>query len=251
MAQQRHLNNAPVTEALIDFRVAPPSHKLDETAKRRLEERLAGTYVLKGPIRLSQFLLGVAPTGEGSSITTTEELGARYHSSDDKFVAQFQSQGFTVSRLVPYTTWEHLRDEARRLWEFYVEALKPERVIRVACRYINNLRLPMQGGRHFEDFLTAAPAVPEKLPQAMLGFLKRVVIADYNEKAITILTQVLEHTQGISIEAVPVILDIDVQSQETFAPTDAALWECLDRLRRLKNAAFFESIHEATAELYA
>jgi hypothetical protein len=45
-------------------------------------------------------------------------------------------------------------------------------------------------------------------------------------------------------------LDVDVQCEEQFDPGDPGVWECFERLRGLKNAAFFESITEVAAVLY-
>ncbi len=46
------------------------------------------------------------------------------------------------SRLPPYEDWAKLLIETKRIWTQYVERLAPQRVTRVATRFINNLRLP-------------------------------------------------------------------------------------------------------------
>ena len=211
-------------------------------------EGLRNTYVLKGPIRVGE--INFESIQDLSIKVATQELGFRFHSMDEKFVAQFQHQGFTLSRLAPYTDWMHLKREAERLWPLYVSVLKPERVARIACRYINNLNLPMRPGQDFSDFLTAGPDVPKALPQLLMSYMQRLAIAYPEKKAITILTQLLEPNAAVTIDKVPVILDVDVQCQEQFDPSDLGMWECLERLRELKNGAFFESITEAAAELY-
>jgi len=215
MAQYRHLKNAPITEALVDLRVQS-SRKIDAAGLKKLTEDLGNTYVLKGPIRVGE--VNFESTQELAVKVATQELGFRFHSTDDKFVAQFQHQGFTLSRLAPYTDWTHLKREAERLWPLYVKVVKPERVIRLACRYINNLNLRMRPGQEFSEFLTAAPDVPNALPQTLMSFMQRVVIAHPEMKAITILTQLLEPNAAATIDKVPVILDVDVQCQEQFDP---------------------------------
>lgn len=247
MARHRHLNNAPITEALVDLRFQS-SRRIDAGLVETLKSRLDGSYVLKGPIRLGEVNFGAAQTIEVK--VATQELGVRFHSADEKFVAQFQHQGFTLSRLAPYTDWEHLKREAARLWPMYVEIAPPERVVQMACRYINNLSLPMRYGQDFSEFLTAAPDVPKALPQDVLSFVQRVVIPYPEIKAITILTQLLEPNAAAAMDKVPVVLDIDVQCRQEYDPCGAEMWQCLDRLRKLKNSAFFESITEAAAGLY-
>lgn len=247
MARYRHLKSAPITEAVVDLRVQS-THKIDAGVVETLTRSLDGRYVLKGPIRIGEInLAGVEPL---EVKVGTQELGLRFHSADEKFVAQFQHQGFTLSRLAPYTDWEHLKAEAEHLWPMYVAAAQPERVVQVACRYINNLSLPMRHGQDFTEFLTAAPDVPRALPQDLLSFVQRVVIPYPEIKAITILTQLLEPNAAAATDKVPVILDIDVQCRQQYDPRGSEVWECLERLRELKNMAFFESITETAAGLY-
>ncbi len=246
MAKQRHLNKAPIVEAVVDLVVEPPC-VLDDELQKRLVERLGDGYSLKGHVQRGQFSFNPKLGATAGS----HLLGYRFHSTDEKFVAQFQVERFTLSRLTPYTTWEQLRDEAMRLWPIYVNALEPKLVSRAACRYINNLQLPMQLGQDFKVFLESPPEVPKDLPQGLLSFMQRFVIAYPDHGAITTLTQVLEPNAALNLERVPVILDIDVHCQRQFEPNCADIWECLERLRGLKNDAFFASITETAAELYA
>ena len=247
MARHRHLKNAPITEAIIDFK-AQSSGKIEPSQLEKLRENLQGAYVLKGPIRIGEINLEGAQ--EIAVTVATQELGFRFHSTYEKFVAQFQNQGFTLSRLAPYTDWTHLKGEAQRLWPVYVRAVEPKQVVRVACRYINNLNLPMKPGQDFSEYLTAGPDVPEALPQLLMSYMQRVVIPYPDRNVITILTQLLEPNAAVTIDKVPLILDVDVQCQGQFQPGDSRLWDCLERLRGLKNDAFFESITEAAAMLY-
>jgi len=247
MARQRHLRNAPITEALIDLRVQP-SRRVDERTAEMLAKRLQNTYALKGPIRLNAWEVQFGEEPEAR--VATQLLGFRFHSADEKFVAQFQNEGFTLSRLAPYTEWEHIKSEAERLWPLYADVLRPERIRRIACRYINNLSLTMRQGQDFHDFLTAPPQVPPALPQMLNAFVQRVVIACPELNAITILTQLLEPNVATTLEKVPLILDIDVQCQKQFEPHSSEIWQNLNQLRGLKNAAFFESITETAAQLY-
>lgn len=247
MARPRHLKNAPITEALIDFRVQS-SLKIDEAAAEVLTDRLRAAYVKKGQILMGAINLHAAEPLQVQ--VATENLGVRFHSTDEKFVAQFQHQGFTISRLAPYTDWEHLKSEAERLWPMYVEVIKPERIVRTACRYINNLNLPMRSDQQFSEFLSAPPSIPPRLPQNVMSFMQRMVIPYPEIPAITLLTQLLEPNAAAGNDIVPVILDIDVQCLQQFDPHGPEPWQCLDRLRELKNAAFFESITEVTAGGY-
>ncbi len=247
MARQRFLKNAPITEGLIDIRTRARSD-FDIQALTALAARLEPDYSNKGQIVHQEVNVQLSADAPASTHAVSRDFGFRYHSCDDKYVAQFRLNGFTLSRLAPYETWEKLSGEARRLWTIYLECAAPETVTRVATRFINNLRLPMQHGDPFEAYLTASPQVPSPLPQSILAFLQRIVIHDPELDANANITQVWQ--PGTASDRVPVILDIDVYRESEFAPHAAEIWDYLQQLRALKNRAFFESLTEKAVELY-
>lgn len=251
MAKSRtHLPHAPVTEAVIDFRVVARKD-LPGAAFEPLVERLAPDYVKKGPIVEILTSFAVDPKGERSSDVASQEIGVRMHSADDRYVAQFQLTGFSLSRLEPYETWDKLFAEAQRLWALYVDAVRPDKVVRVATRFINNLRLPMQPGEDFGVYLTKPPQVPEGLPQGLSSFLQRVLLHDPKTDIRATLTQALQSLPGGDLpERIPVILDIDVYRLAEFGPGSRELWDCLEGLRAFKNLAFYESLTEQAVEQY-
>lgn len=248
MARARYLPNAPITEGLIDFRVRTARELTPETLEQ-LEARLRGSYAEKGSIVQQEVNFG-APDGTQPARVVAREVGARFHSEDEKHVAQFQHEGFTLSRLAPYAGWESLKSEAGRLWTIYVELAGPEAITRVACRFINNLRLPLAPGQDLAEFLTASPQIPPALPQVMLAYMQRVVIAHPELNARTVLTQMLDPNAMAATNAVPVILDIDVQCEQEFSPNGPEVWERLEQLREMKNKVFFECLTERAVELY-
>lgn len=251
MAKSRtYLSHAPITEAVIDFRVVA-QNSLTVAALEPLVERLAPGYVKKGPIFELLASFAVDPQGERSSDVASQEIGVRMHSADDHYVAQFQLAGFSLSRLEPYETWDNLFAEAQRLWALYVDTVGPDRIVRVATRFINNLRLPMRPGEDFGVYLTKPPQVPEGLPQGLSSFLQRVFLHDPKADIRATLTQALQSLPvGDLPERIPVILDIDVYSLTGFDPNSRELWDCLERLRAFKNLAFYESITEKAVEQY-
>ena len=105
MAGHRHLKNAPITEALIDFKVILPSDfrvqdfeslsdKLCDRYPKRLEQRKYKTELqLEKDKRITQ--------------NTDYDLGGYYFKSEDeKKIAQFRKDGFSFSQLSPYTRWD-------------------------------------------------------------------------------------------------------------------------------------------------
>ena len=246
MAAPKHLPNAPIKEALIDLRVAlPPDQELSHLDA--VYDQIRDRFPIKKTIHEGRFGVnfdfkeGVPP----KTIASHLSLGFRYESADGRRVAQFRLNGFTYSRLAPYTTWEEMRDEARDLWGIFVQAASPFRVTRAATRFINIIPIPLPFD-DFEEYLTAPPRIPDNLPQGLNSYMTRIVLPNPLIDATAIITQALE---GVEISHAPVVLDIDVLTNRDFDVSCEKYWEVLEDLRVFKNKIFFESITEKTAEL--
>lgn len=244
MVEYQTLRRAPITEALIDIRVKL-TPELDVKQIDSFYESIKHDYPQKQEQRLSQVEVEQKP-GEGLIKSSTKINGYRYISSDKKQIAQARLDGFTFSRLHPYTTWEDLRSEAYKLWLLYKQVTTPELITRVALRYINNLKIPMPI-KDFSDFLTAPPQVPEKLPQGVSSFITRVVIYEPTIGANAIITQALEQ---IATDVVPIILDIDVFKFQSEGIEEKEAWDTIEKLRNFKNQIFFKSITNKLEEMY-
>lgn len=245
MARQRHLKNAPITEALIDFRV---KLKSDFDIKKFLSVKadLSNSYPKSEPRRL---ITGAFGMEKGKLfVQPPKDEGIRgyfYKSEDEKNVVQFRMDGFTFSRMHPYTEWESVISEAKRLWEIYYSIASPEIIERIAVRTINRLdiKLPIND---FNEYLVAPPIVPSSLPQAVSQFLTRMVIHG-GDKVIN-LVQAMEPSADES--KMTIILDIDVFKVSTSGLDVSSIWSEFEELHELKNKVFFESITEKAAEVY-
>jgi uncharacterized protein (TIGR04255 family) len=250
MANIRPLARAPVFEALIDLRVQAPEGMSVERLEKALEERSFG-YHKKGPVVRGNFgvFINAEETPSGPQMQgSTTIVGVRTHSSDDRYVAQFTLEGFTLSRLWPYESWEALVAETKRVWSIYVACVAPVRINRVATRYINNLQLPVKPGERFRRYLTGLPDMPSDYPQTISSFFQRFVVYDEKCGATAILTQALE--QVTEATPLPVILDIDVFRETKFPVGSPVVWQYLAELRDLKNRCFFGALTEEAVELY-
>lgn len=246
MATPRYLPNAPIKEALIDLRVALPSDQ-ELSHLDAVHDQIRDRFPIKKTIHEGRFGVtfdfkaGVPP----ETIASHLSLGFRYESADGRRVAQFRLNGFTYSRLAPYTKWEEMCDEARELWGVFVKVASPLRVTRVATRVINIIPIPLPFD-DFEEYLTAPPRIPGNLPQGLSGYLTRIVLPNSSINAAAIITQAFE---GVANGHAPVVLDIDVFTDRDFDVSGDVYWEVLENLRVFKNSIFFESITEKTAEL--
>ncbi len=246
MASPRHLDHAPITEAIIDFRVKlPKDFEVEQLAT--LKDKLRDRYPKVEEHRLVR---GIFELKAGRPASRSADLGLRgflFRSGDLLSVAQFTIDGFTFSRLRPYTSWEDIFPEARKLWSLYVETASPEFITRVAARYINHLNVPSPT-KDFSQYLNAPPTIPPDLPKDMNSFLTRIVIHEPKLKVAANITQALE--PGKEPGQIVIILDIDVYKKQEFEINDQTLWSTFADLRNLKNQIFFSSITEETARLF-
>jgi uncharacterized protein (TIGR04255 family) len=248
MAKQRHLANAPITEALIDVHVNPQPGLTFDMLKQSVSDSDFGYYE-KGRITKKRLQFKLPTDGQPPEIPAhlVQQVGFRMHTYDEKYVAQFRLSGFTLSRMPPYEEWRKLVEESKRLWAIYRERLSPERVVRLATRSINNLHLPMQPGDSYQTYLHKLVDVPDGAPQAVASFFQRFELVDASTSRVNLTIALQENSLN---SRMPVILDIDAFKIVDLAPTDDQLWEILEHLRNLKNETFFSSLTEKAADLY-
>ncbi len=246
MAHQRHLNHAPIREALIDVQVAEVSLAAVDRVVGLVRNRFQKSAVLW------QASLGLNFGVDGQNSTSAQQirLGTRLETDDGCHVLQLRTNGFTFSRLIPYMDWQQLRDEAADYWKYYADEARPAEVVRLAVRYINELHLPLPMV-NLDDYLVASPKIPEGLPQALSSFIQRVIIAERTSSSTAIVTQAFEGSAAAPDSHVPIFLDIDVFRSVNISTTNLAdIWPILAELRDFKNAIFFSHLTEKAVELF-
>lgn len=248
MAEIRHLKNAPITEAIIDFRVKNSNVQSLEKSTDYLKERIFDSYpkaqAMLGYQAEVRFRLG------GVTEQTAGDTGFKgyfFTSEDGLNVAQFRADGFTFNRLKPYTSWENIFTEVMRLWGLYIEVAKPEYVIRIAVRYINHIKIPLPV-EDISRYLTTLPDSPKNTFYQLRGFLTRLQFVELKLNLEAITTQALELSPDPN--SVILYLDIDAYKQGQFSPLDEDIPKILKALREMKNTIFFGSITEETVRLF-
>jgi len=243
MPDPRHLRNAPITEAIIDFRVkARAGFRPEEFAdlRTRLAERFPNVDERRGLQATFEVIQG---QGQPPVVQDLGLHGYFFKTSDGKTVAQFRVDGFTFNRLHPYTSWEELFPQAMELWRLYSSISKPDVITRLAIRYINRIVLP-PGAVAFETYLRAAPVIPPELPQYISSFLTRVTIHDPETDIAAHVAQALEASPPG--HQLAVILDIDAYKQSELSTDDPTIQQTCERLRSFKNLIFFNSLTDET-----
>jgi len=248
MAEVRHLNNAPITEAIIDFRVKLPSEFKVE-AFLELKKTIGDRFPKVEERKLFSSQLRIKkgkpqpPSAEYHGVQ-----GYFFRPEDDKKVVQFRIDGFTFSRLKPYTYWEEMLEEARELWGMYCEIAQPEAVTRLATRYINHINIPLPID-DLSDYFTASPKIPDNAQGVISGFLSKVVVYDQELDVATNIVQALEKSTKPD-KYITVVLDIDSFKTGDFNVSNGEIWETFANLHNIKNQMFFSSITDETARLF-
>lgn len=248
MAEVKHLNNAPITEAIIDFRVKlPPEFNVE--AFRKLKKTIGDRFPKVEERKLFSSQLRIKkgkpqpPSAEYHGVQ-----GYFFRPEDDKKVAQFRIDGFTFSLLKPYTHWEEMFAEARELWEMYSEIAQPEAVTRLAVRYINHINIPLPVD-DLSDYFTASPEIPDNIQGVISGFLSKVIVYDQKMDVSTNIVQALEKSTKPD-KHITVVLDIDSFKTGDFNVSNGEMWDIFANLHNLKNQVFFNSITDETARLF-
>jgi len=239
-----HLRRAPISEALIDIQVDLP-----DGSERDLLDGFCQAIEDRYPIKKEQHEFSGQFKMEIEQSQPTATASKRFSgylltSQDGLEVAQGRLDGFTYSRLCPYQSWEELQEEAKRVWEVYIDCLRPILIKRIAVRYINKIVIPV--GSDLRDYLATNFDIAQNLPQSIADFLLRIVIPFPDEGCSAIITQTFDHAS--EKDQMPLIFDIDVFQVGEPSIASATLWEQLGRLRSVKNRIFFESIEDKVIE---
>jgi uncharacterized protein (TIGR04255 family) len=127
MARRRPLARPPIKEALVDFRIAsdPP---VEPERLQALRPLIISDYPKVEEKKGYQAEFRFDKSGRMSP--TTSDLGFHglfFNTADDKRIAQFRRDGFTLNQLAPYSTADDLIREALRLWDLYRDNMQPPR----------------------------------------------------------------------------------------------------------------------------
>ena len=237
------LSKAPITEALIDIQVKLPDNfdinKLDNI------KGISADNTTKHELRRFESKFNIKD-GQPLADVSNKILGYRYISSDNLYVFQARFNGFTLSRLAPYETWELFKKEGCRLWDIYSEITNPF-IVRIAVRYINKIIIPFPI-KDFGDYFTAPITVPEELPQGVNSYFNRVIINEPSIGASAIITNSMEPIS--KPDFVPIMIDIDVFKINTNGFEAEEIWNTLSMMRDFKNKIFYNTITDKLKEMF-
>jgi len=230
----------------VDVRVSVPEN-FDLAVLKQAQAVLALDYPKVGERHYIELTSEIAT--QTSSVTqkkVTTLAGYVFSSSDDRQVVQFRRDGFTFSRLSPYTNWKTVVREAMRLWQIYIKAARPITATRIALRYINHLELKCPV-HEVHRFLEYRPNLPATVPEHVRSSFSRLLVQGYPNSISAFITQAIE---ALESDKTKVLLDNDVFREGLFSLDEQEISRVLEDLHAIKNDIFFASIKDETARLY-
>lgn len=115
MYKQKRYSKAPITEAIIDFRVAlPEGFSADNFAN--IHSHISDRFPTKQPIYAGMGSLVFQPGSSVKVDANQQEMGFLFRSRDNLRILQATLNGFTFNRLAPYDSWEEFSSDAKYLW---------------------------------------------------------------------------------------------------------------------------------------
>lgn len=243
------LQGAPITEAVIDFRVELPSEvTLSDLSAFNQGRGMESRFTERAERRSFEARIEIQPSAPPKVVTPPDHPdGYVFHSQEDLLLAQARLDGFTLSRLQPYHNGDVFQKQARDLWERYVAVARPVKVKRLAIRNVN--RIEMDPGSEIQRYILTGPEISRALPQQMLHFFMRIVVPDATSGALVIINETIAPALADAL-TIPLILDIDAFREVDLTPNSPEIWETLRALRVLKNRIFFRSLTAEALEKF-
>lgn len=244
MTVQKHYPDAPIQEAIIALRTVPVV-PLNLDALRLDAEKSEYSKVENLIEAIGQFKVG---PGGGSAQMHQQPTGWKYTHENGKQIFQSRVNGFTFSQLAPYDRWETLQEEAQRLWTEYRKIVKPERIDRLAVRYINRVDIPV-ANVDIKSYFRTSPEISPDLPQELANYFMQLRIPYPSIGGTCLMNQTIVPPAlegGVSI-----VLDIDLFRDENIPQEEAEIWNFFETLHVAKNQIFEACITDATRELFS
>jgi uncharacterized protein (TIGR04255 family) len=237
---------APITEGVIHLSFL-------DTATPEEIEKVVKRFAKEYPQQelLAQIRVAIDTTG-GPATVEQHPQGYRITSTDQADIVLVFQDGVAASRLAPYPGWEHLRERGRTAWSEWRRNVKNSSLKRIGIRYINRIDVPLEQAVIVDTdaYLRFTPRIPDFPKQPLNGFLMQATgPTDLEHWSVTITSAIMSPPPLIN--HLSMVLDIDVFRTERIPGRDADLWDCVEKVRGLKNAIFESCITDEARKLFA
>ena len=141
-----------------------------------------------------------------------------------------------------YTRWEDFRDEAKKIWDVYIDATSPSATQRASLRYVNRLDLPKHPSVDLASYLNVLPKLAEGFAPMLSGFTFEVKMPqpDMPNTVVVLREAALTNADPSSAS---IILDIEVvRGFDISHQADKDLWKALEDMHDRANQTFESAI---------
>lgn len=243
---RRQYKNAPIQEALCEFRFAP-GHEWDVTVVGKLHERVKVSY--DGKAKQQDVVtanLMVPEHGGPPAFAMNRNYGkTQFPSTDARRLLAVGPDLLSVHGFAPYEGWEALKPRIASALGDYTKVAEPEGVRRIGVRYVNRVVIP--GDRiDLATYFLCSPADIDGLPDTMSSFVQRTEY-DYGDHVRLLLTFASAPSEQDG-EAT-FLLDVDVIWEDEPAALEGAM-EIVEDLRCRERDAFEALITDELREIF-
>lgn len=232
------LRNAPIVEAVVEFK-APPTTEIQKETLHDVLRSAFQEHEIKDQVQLEAGFTG-SPAGMSFQHKSHWD-GFRITSKDKKHVCQWKRSSLAISQLPPYEDWETFLVAALTYWRAYREFCKPEIIEGVGVRFISQINLT--GKQKISDFVEKTPPPLKGLGLRSSSYFHQDTIPVKGYPYEIRLIRAMQRPADATEKSSTLIVDIDVTTTE--AVTDAELERTLNEMRFLKNKVFFTFMKNA------
>lgn len=248
MNQSMCYKNAPIIEAIIDFRVSIPS-ELTLNDLKKVCDNISDIYKPAEPLNTTtlEFAIDTSNQTNNTNSVESQQIGFILKSYDDKHILQIRRDGFTASRIAPYKSWDNLIEATKQPLNKFLSLKHIPTISRIAVRYINRIDIP-SFNNNIDEYLRTAPKISEDLIEKPSSFFMQIVVPIKSINGNAVINQTI--VNPVIMDTTAFMLDIDVFMDTALSANDPKIWNILEQLRIEKNRIFESSITEKTRELF-
>lgn len=244
---RRHYSKPPIQEVVVELRIPQLQPQVVQQLKafRDASANLFSTEeaVVSGEVE-------VHFDGTGAQLPevkrSSQVFGYTYKTPDLAQLAQVRLNGMSYHKLPPYSRWEDVLDQARKLWNHYYAITRAPLITQIGLRYINRFNLPAPCD--IESFLKTFPNISADLPQLISGYVMQLSMPQ-----VDMANTVLVHRQALTSPQQPhqasIVVDNDLVTKQEFQSESEQPWEFLEVMHHRQNEIFEGSITDATRDL--
>jgi len=240
-------NKPPIVEAVVELRFAPGlvwTEALLTAVVEQLRKGYPGTARRQNQFELQGHV-------QGDAVATASRLSLHQvmlPSGDGKAIVGVGENLLSVHVLAPYPGWASFLPRVREALAIYRELARPEGLLLVGVRYIDQIVLPDGAGTNLVEYFPCLPPRPESMPGVLDGFHVVTQARDPKDDFMAVLT--MASVPSVD-QRFAVLYDLNVVRAFQSPVTLDELERHADFLHSRQRRIFEDSITESTRRLFA